>query len=215
MPRCKEPSPSICALYDTKHAHSFLILVSYFLFPRRSRHSRRRRLALGGNYGSCRVTGNCRPATGKTQQGQADVCHLRRPESGQVRTHGRTRLNFLVVGGFLFLACSHHHLTLTFLVLMYLTRARASEPRSRCRLLIPACSCLGWHQSDPRCSTVCLLIISLTSVFQSAVDLSQQQSASSLSRPSSVSRPCPLHSRTHTSPSHHPSRCEMHSRHCI
>ena len=53
----------------------------------------RRRLALGGSYGSCRVTGNRRPATGKTQQGQADVCYLRRPDSGQVRTRGRTRLD--------------------------------------------------------------------------------------------------------------------------
>ena len=108
------------------------------------RSSVRRRLALGGSYGSCQVTGNCRPATGKTQQGQADVCHLRRPESGQVKTRGHTRLDrFLVVGGFVSLACSHRHLTLTFLVLMYLTRARASEPPSRCRVLIPACSFLG------------------------------------------------------------------------
>ena len=61
--------------------------------PLETRSLVRRRLALGGSCGSCRVTGNRRPATGKTLQGQADVCYLRRPESGQVRTRGRTRLD--------------------------------------------------------------------------------------------------------------------------
>ena len=42
-PYCKESTPSIRALINTKHAHSFLVLSSYFLFPRCSRHSRRGR----------------------------------------------------------------------------------------------------------------------------------------------------------------------------
>ena len=95
---CKEPTQSIRALFNKGHAHSFIIssflfLISEVLTPLETRSLVRRRLALGGSHGSCRVTGNCRPATGKTQQRQVDVCHLRRPESGQVRTRGRTRLD--------------------------------------------------------------------------------------------------------------------------
>ena len=136
----------------------------------------KRRLALEGSYGSCRVTGNCRPATGKTQQGQVDVCHLRQPESGQVRTHGHTRPDrFLLVGRFLCLACSHCHLTLTFLVLMYSTPARASESRSRYRVLIPACSFPVQHQSVTL--VVHRLSLNIISCFSlSVVHLSQQQS---------------------------------------
>ena len=106
------------------------------------------RLALRESYGSCQVTGNCRPATGKTQQGQADVCHLRPPESGQVRTRGRTRLDRFLVGLFLYLACSHCHFD--FDILCSHVPDLVLEPRSHARaaeVLIPACSCLVQHQS--------------------------------------------------------------------
>ena len=81
-----------------------------------------------------------------TQQGQADVCHLGRPESGQVRTRGRTRLNRFLVGLFFFelnysasrpkVGCffpSHVViviLTLTIFVLVYPISRLMLEPRS-------------------------------------------------------------------------------------
>ena len=80
---CKEPTPSIRALYNMKHAHSFIIssfllLISDVLTQLETWLLVRRRLAgLRESYGSRRVTVNCRPATGKTQQGQVDICHLR------------------------------------------------------------------------------------------------------------------------------------------
>ena len=97
----------------------------------------KRRLALGGSYGSCRVTGNCRPATDKTQQ-QVDVCHLRQPESGQVRTRGRTCLDRFLVVMFPCLACSHRHFD--FDSLCSHVPDPAPEPRSPARaveVLIP------------------------------------------------------------------------------
>ena len=85
----------------------FLFPISEAFTPLEGRSLVVRRLALGGIYGSCRVTGNCHPVTSKTQQGQADVCRLRRPESGYVRTRARTRLDRFLASLFSCLACSH------------------------------------------------------------------------------------------------------------
>ena len=133
----------------------FLFPISEAFTPLEGRSLVCRRLALGGSYGSCRVTGNCRPATSKTQQGQADVCHLRRPESGQVRTRGRTRLDCFLVELFPCLACSHRHFDFD-------SRCShvpdlALEPWSHARvveyLYRPVAA---WCSCHPRYVTVCL-----------------------------------------------------------
>ena len=149
-----------------------------------------RRLALGGSYDSGRLTGNCRPATGKTQQGQADVCHLRRPESGQVRTRGRTRLNRFLVELFPCLACSHRHFD--FDSLCSHVSDLALEPRSHARAVeylyrpvAARCSC------HPRYVTVSLSrILSFASVSIKSV-VNQQ---SNTFQKSSILYPCPLSS---------------------
>ena len=93
----------------------------------------RRRLALGGSW----VTGTCRLAASKTQQGQTGVWHY-------VRTRGPTRLDRFLVGLFLCLACSHRHFDFDSLCSSHVPDfALEPQPRSRCRVLIPP----GYHQS--------------------------------------------------------------------
>ena len=76
---CKEPTPSIHASKQTRHSHShitisFIFHISEALAPFESARSLvRRRLALGESYGSCRVSGNCRPATSKAKHMQAGI----------------------------------------------------------------------------------------------------------------------------------------------
>ena len=121
----------------------------------------RHQLALRGSYGSCQVTGNCCPATSKTQQragrhviyGDLKAARLE-PAATHISIISQQQL-FLVLHVVIVI------LTLTGFVLMYLISSQSLRVMLTLQSTYIACSCLVQHQSV---TIVCLSNLSFASI---------------------------------------------------